>query len=277
MKFDLDTAWKDATGLLSRNLGLLAVIAGVFFFLPNAGIMVGLPEMEALQKAQATGDVDIMMAAVSDLYLGYWWLFLILAIIQGIGLLAMLALLQRRANPTVGEALTTGTRSVVSYIVAQLIQSIGLVIVATLLFGVGAAMGLPLLAALGGVLAFVVICYIATKLSLIAPIIAIEGELHPLRALRRSWALTSKNSIRLFAFYALLVIAFVVLSAVLSLVLGLVFALAGEQAALLGEAIVSGLVNAAMIVAMVCVLAAVHTQLGRLKGSAASPPVADQD
>ena len=32
MKFNLDTAWKDASRLLSRNLGLLAVVAGVFFF-----------------------------------------------------------------------------------------------------------------------------------------------------------------------------------------------------------------------------------------------------
>ena len=273
MKFDLDTAWKDALRLLSRNLGLLAVIAGVFFFLPSAGTMVALPEMEALQKAQATGNVDIMMAAVRDLYLGYWWLFLILAIIQGIGLLAMLALLRRRANPTVGEALATGSRSVVSYIVAQLIQSILLVTIATLLFGVGAAMGLPLLAALGAVIAFVVICYLATKLSLTAPVIAIEGELHPLRALRRSWTLTSNNSVRLFAFYALLVIVFLVLSAVISLVQAAFFALLGEQAALLGEAIVSGIVNAAMIVVMVSVLAAVHTQLGRLAGNVAPPPV----
>ena len=42
------------------------------------------------------------------------------------------------------------------------------------------------------------------------------------------------------------------------------FALAGEQGALLGEAIVSGLLNAVMFVLMVCVMAAVHTQFSRL-------------
>lgn len=264
MKFDLDTAWKDATGLLSRNLGLLAVIAGVFFFLPYAGIALALPEMGELQKAQATGNAESMMAAVSALYVGYWWVFLILALVQGAGLLAMLALVRRRANPTVGEALATGARSVPSYIAAQLMQSALIVIVAMLLVGLGAVTGLQVLAALGGVIAFVIICYIVTKLSLAAPVIAIEGQLNPIRALQRSWSLTRGNSVRLFAFYLLLLVAFIVLSAVFSLVFGFVFALAGEQAALLGEAILSGFVNAAMIAITVCVLAAVHTQLDRL-------------
>ncbi|MBX7483861.1 glycerophosphoryl diester phosphodiesterase membrane domain-containing protein [Qipengyuania qiaonensis] len=263
MKFDLDTAWKEAAGLLSRNLGLLAIIAGVFFFLPYAGIAIGLPEMGDLEAAQASGNVDAMMAVVTDLYVGYWWVFLILGLVQGIGLLAMLALVRRRANPTVGEALSTGARSVPSYIGAQLLQTGLIVIVATLFVGIGAVTGLQPLAALGGVIAFVVVCYIVVKLSLAAPIIAIEGELNPVKALTRSWALTRGSSMRLLVFYLLLIVAFVVLSAVVSLVLGLVFAFAGEQAAMLGEAVTSGLINAVMIVAMVCVLAAVHTQLSR--------------
>ena len=44
MKFDLDTAWKDTMGLLTRNLGLLAVVAGVFFFLPYAGLPSRCPK-----------------------------------------------------------------------------------------------------------------------------------------------------------------------------------------------------------------------------------------
>ncbi|PHR01878.1 MAG: hypothetical protein COB31_07490 [Erythrobacter sp.] len=263
MKFDLDTAWKDTTSLLTRNLGLLAVIAGVFFFIPYAGIAIALPGMGELETAQASGNVDAMMAAVTDLYKTYWWAFLIIAILQGIGLLSMLALVRRRANPTVGEALSTGLRSVPSYIAAQLLQTALIAIIAALLVGIGAVTGVSALAALGGIIAFVVICYVVVKLSLAAPIIAIEGELNPVKVLKRSWALTRGNSVRLFFFYLLLLVAFIVLSAVISLVLGLAFAFAGEQAALFGDAVVSGIVNAAMIIAMVCVMAAVHTQLSR--------------
>ncbi len=274
MKFDLDTAWKDAMGLLSRNRGLLAVIAGVFFFLPYAALAIALPGMGDLEAAQASGNLDAMMGAINDLYASYWWVYLILAIVQGTGLLAMLALVRRRANPTVGEALSTGVKSVPTYIAAQLLQTALFAIVAGLLIGVGAVTGLPALAVLGGVIAFVVVCYIVTKLSLAAPVIAIEGQLNPIRALQRSWALTRGNSIRLFFFYLLLLAAFVVLSIVISLVLGLAFAIAGEQAALLGEAVISGLLNAIMIVVIVCVLAAVHTQLGRLSDN---PDAATED
>ena len=273
MKFDLDTAWKDTMGLLSRNFGLLAVLAGVFFFLPYAGFMIAVPEMGAMQSAQAGGDFEVVMAAVTELYLEYWWVFLLLALIQGVGLLGMLALVRRRANPTVGEALATGARSVPSYIAAQLLQTALIVIVATLLLTVGALTGLNALAVLGGIIAFVITCYIVTKLSLAAPVIAIEGQLNPVKALQRSWSLTRGNSMRLFLFYLLLTVAFIVVSAVVSLVLGLVFALAGEQGALLGEAIVSGLLNAVMIVLMVCVMAAVHTQFSRLN----SAPVPDAE
>ena len=274
MKFDLDTAWKDTTGLLSRNRSLLAVIAGVFFFLPYAALTIALPGMGDLEAAQASGNLDAMMGAINDLYASYWWVYLILAIVQGTGLLAMLALVRRRANPTVGEALSTGVKSVPTYIAAQLLQTALFAIVAGLLIGVGAVTGLPALAVLGGVIAFVVVCYIVTKLSLAAPVIAIEGQLNPIRALQRSWALTRGNSIRLFFFYLLLLAAFVVLSIVISLVLGLAFAIAGEQAALLGEAVISGLLNAIMIVVIVCVMAAVHTQLGRLSDN---PDAAAED
>ncbi|WP_421990129.1 glycerophosphoryl diester phosphodiesterase membrane domain-containing protein [Qipengyuania sp.] len=271
MKFDLDTAWKDTTGLMSRNLGLLAVIAGVFIFLPNAGIAIALPEMGNLEDAQASGNFDAMMAAINDLYASYWWVFLILALIQGAGLLAMLALVRRRANPTVGEALSTGAKSVPSYVGAQLLQTALIAIAVTLLVGLGAVTGLRALAVLGAVIAFVLVCYIVTKLSLAAPVIAIEGELNPIKALQRSWSLTGGNSLRLFFFYLLLIVAFIVLSTVISLVLGLIFALAGEQAALLGEAVISGLLSAAMIVVTACVLAAAHTQFNRLKAAPLPP------
>lgn len=263
MKFDLDTAWKDALNLLRRNLGLLAVIAGVFFFLPYAVIGIALPGMETLQQAQASGDPEAMLAAVGQIYQDNWYIFLALAIVQGTGLLAMLALVRRRAKPTVGEALGTGARSVVSYILTQAIQALGIMAVATLIVTLGAMTGLGAIAYLALILALALAVYIFVRLSLAAPVIAIEGELNPLKALRQSWALTAGSGTRLLIFYALLLVAFIVVSSVLTLVLGLVFALAGEQAALFGEALVSGFVNATMIAMLACILAAVHTQMLR--------------
>ena len=50
----------------------------------------------------------------------------------------------------------------------------------------------------------------------------------------------------------LLLAAVAVLMGLFALVPGLPFALAGEQAALLGEGVLSGLVNAVMVVVAVC-------------------------
>lgn len=275
MKFDLDTAWKDALSLLSRNRSLLAILAGVFFFLPYAGTGIAIPEMQDLGQAQAGGNFETMMAAMSALYEQYWWVFLLMAIIQGIGLLAMLALVRRRPNPTVGEALESGIKLAASYLAAQLLQTAILVLVAFLIIAISSVLGLAALAVLGGVVAFVVTCYLVTKFSLISPVIGIEGERNPVAAMRKSWALTRGNSMRLFFFYALLVIAFVVISAVISLVLGLVFAIGGDQTALFGGAVISGLINSVMIVLMVCILAAVHTQLSRMASSSTGGDAGD--
>lgn len=265
MKLDYDTAWKEAVALLRRNAGLLAVIGGVFFFLPYAAVIIGLPELSSVEQGGAQGDPDQMMAALADLYSNYWWVFVGLALIQGTGLLAMLALVRRRPNPTVGEAIATGGKSVLSYIAAQILQSVAILTLALILVGVPASTGSVPLAVVGALIAIVLFFYIATKLSLIAPVIAIEGQLNPLAALVQSWRLTKGNSVRLFFFYLLLLVAFIVISTVITMVITLIFALGGEQATLFGTAITSALLNAGLIVVMTCVLASVHTQLVRLR------------
>lgn len=267
MKFDYDSAWRDTTRLLTGNFGLLAVIAGIFFFVPYAALMIALPGMASFAQPDPSVGTDAMMGAMMDFYAEYWWVLLTLAVVQSIGMLAMLALLRREGSPTVGEALGAGARSVVSYLAAQILQALGLVLAIMLLLAPAGVTGSTGLAVLGGIVAFVFCVYVVTKLSLAAPIIAIEGVLNPVTALRRSWALTKGNSVRLFFFYVLLVVAFLVASMVISLVFSLIFALMGEQAALFGTAVSTSLINAAMIVLMVAVLAAVHGQLARIGAS----------
>lgn len=267
MKFDYDQAWRDTTALLSANFGLLAVIAGMFFFLPYAALMIALPGMAAVAQPDAAASLDVMMAAMTDFYRDYWWLMLALGIIQGIGMLAMLALLRRRASPTVGEALATGAKTDLPYIGAQILQTLAIVIIASVLVGGASLTGSTALAFLLGLVALVLVLYLFTKLSLVAPVMAIEGVLNPIAALRRSWSLTKGSSVRLFFFYLLIFIAFTIVSAILSGVLSLAFALGGEEVALFGTAIVSALINSGFVLLIVGLLAAVHTQLARMRGA----------
>lgn len=264
MKFDLDTAWKDTSRLLRDNFALLVVLAGVFFFVPYAALMLFLPELAELGQIQADPGSDAMFDALMAIYANYWWVFLIVAIVQGIGLLAMLALLRHRDKPTVADAITAGAVSFPSYFIAQLLQSLLLVLVTTLLIGIPIAVGLGAGAFLGAIVALVAVIYILTKLSLISPIIAIDGVRNPINALGGSWKLTKGNSLRLFAFYALIFVAFIIASSVFSLLVTFIFALAGPEIMLLGTTIVSSAVNAFFIMLIVCLLAAIHMQLVRL-------------
>ncbi len=94
-----------------------------------------------------------------------------------------------------------------------------------------------------------------------SPAIAIERVINPIAALGRSWRLTRGNSFRLFAFYLLLLIAFVIVSAIVSLIGGLLFALGGEHAALIGNSLVAGLINAGFACVAYAVLASLHKRL----------------
>ena len=269
MKFDLDTAWKDTTRLLRDNFGLLAVVAGVFYFLPYLMALLWVPGLMELTAGQFDPNSDEMQAMMNEMMTDYWWALLLLGIVQGIGFLAMLALLGRRTNPTVGEALQTGAKSVPSYLAATLLTGFAIALVVIVLIAIPLAIGSSALAVLGGILALVASLYLFTKFALVGPVIGIEQVLNPVAALGRSWRLTKGNSVRLFFFFALLFIAFAVISALVGMVFSLVFALGGLEAQDFGTAFSSSLMNAVLAVFFSAVLAAALMQLVRLGDRAA--------
>ena len=277
MKFDLDTAWKDATRLLRDNFSLLAVVAGVFYFIPYAAALLWIPGLAELTMGQFDPSSPETEAMANEMFAGYWWALVLLGIVQGIGLLAMLALLKRRANPTVGQAISAGGKSVLSYIAAQLLQAVILAIVIFLLIGLPVASGLTPLAIIGGIAGLVVVAYVLTKLSIAAPIIAIDGQLNPVAALTRSWHLTKGNSVRLFFFYFLLLVAYIVISTIVSMVFALLFAMGGAEVQSFGQAISASLMNALLALFFAGVLAAIHTQLTRLHSTSADRNTASGD
>ena len=265
MKFDLDTAWKDTTTLVRDNLGLLAVLSGVFYFLPYFAALLWVPGMSELVTGQMDPNSDRMEAMVQAMFADYWWAFLLLTFVQGIGLLSMLALLRRRANPTVAEAITVGVRSVASYVAATILMGLLIGLAAVLIVMPGALSGLAVLTVIGVVVLVAAMFYLFTKFSMVSPVIAIDSVLNPLKALSRSWKLTKGNSIRIFFFYLLLMFAYFVISTVVSLVLSLVFALGGTDMRTFGNAFSTSLMQAVFAVVFIGVLAAVHAQLTRLK------------
>jgi membrane-anchored glycerophosphoryl diester phosphodiesterase (GDPDase) len=181
--------------------------------------------------------------------------------VQFIGSMSLFALLTDRGNPTVGEALRTGAKSLPSYLAAQIITVIGASLAIGIPVGVLSAFGGMAAGVLALLAAMVLILYVMVKLSLAAPVIAIEGQLNPLTALVRSWQLTKGNSLRILAFVLLLVVVFGIIALIAGSILGLVFSALGETAAMIGNSVVNALVNSLLAVVFLVVTVAIYRQL----------------
>ncbi|AKM06326.1 glycerophosphoryl diester phosphodiesterase membrane domain-containing protein [Pelagerythrobacter marensis] len=258
MKFDMGRAWSEATALLGANKELLAVIAGIFIFLPNLALAMLVPDM---MQGPAEVDPENPMATMQAFYAenGIW--FFLLAIVQAVGSLSLIAMLHDR-RPTVGEAIRTGLVTLLPYLAAQLIVVLGLAIVLGVPVGLAAGVGGAALGVIVGLIAAIALIYIMVKVSLVSPEMVLGGTLNPIAALRNSWRLTKGNSLRLFAFYLLLGIGVAVVAMVIGMVSGLFVAMLGQNTAglLIGGAL-NGVLAAIWSVLIVCVIAAVYKQL----------------
>lgn len=262
MKLDINRAWSEALDLIQTNLSVVAVVAGVFFFLPYLAFVLFMPDMATAMSIESNPqDPTAAFEQIMALYADIWWMIALLTVAQTIGTLALLALLRADNRPTVGEAIAIGAIGFLTSIAATLVFYIGFSVVATVILGVAMAINITALTVILGIAIFIALIYFAIKLSLLAPVIAIEKVYNPFAALMRSWRLTKGNSLRLFAFFALLIIAVVVVSMVLGLIVGLAFGLAGGEVARIGNGLLNSLLNAVYVVLMLGVLAAVHRQL----------------
>ena len=139
---------------------------------------------------------------------------------------------------------------------------IALFIVVLVLGAISGALGLPAVAIVLAVLAVPALIYVAIKLSLMSPVIAIEKLMNPVAIIRRSWRLTKGNSLRLLLFYFLLTLVYLVIGIVAGGIIGVAAALLGQGSAYeIVNGISSGLIGAAATMVFTVVLAAIHRQL----------------
>ncbi|WP_052768829.1 glycerophosphoryl diester phosphodiesterase membrane domain-containing protein [Aurantiacibacter marinus] len=263
IKLDMGKAWNDAVAMLVANKDVVLIIAGVFFFLPNAIASLAMPqataELEAMTASGAEPDPEAMLEMFTAMYAEIWWVIVLLALFQAAGVLSLLALLTDSARPTVGEALKLGAKALIPYIGVQLLGGLLLVVAIALPAGLGALIA-PGIGALLALIGMVFAVYMYVKISLTSPVIAIEKVMNPFTALRRSWQLTKGNSFRLFAFYLLLILVLIVISAITGMVWA-IFSIMGEQVGLFASAIGGAIVSMVTVSIFMAVLAAVHRQL----------------
>ena len=266
MKFNGNLAWQQAIAAVAAHRDVLFAVAGVFFLLPALATGFFLTDVQAMMLTNAQA---VPPAAATKFFLiGFG-----AALVQAVGTMTLLALLTDRKRPTVGEAIGIGLRAVPTVIAAAVLLMIAMMLATvpvSLLAGLMAAAAGP--AAVVVVIALLVgFAYVMTKLSLLLPVIVIDRTFNPVAALLRSWRLTKGNSVRLFFFYLLLFVAYLVIA----IVFGLLFSLfvgggmaamqgGGAQAgagATLAMSLVSGVIGTVASVILTAILAAVHHQL----------------
>lgn len=262
MKFDMGSAWNEAVALAGANKELLAIIAGLFVFLPNLALALFVPEfLTGPATPPGNPDPDQAMDAMMGYYARVGPAIGILTFINAIGSLAMIALLTA-GRPTVGEALKTGAITLLPYVAAQIILVLGLSLVIGVPLGLAVALGGAAGGVIVGLLAIAVFFYLFVKFSLLSPTMIIGGTLNPFTALLGSWRATKGNSFRLAGFYLLLGVGVMVVGIVITIVSGLFVAMLGTGTAglLIGGA-VNGVFAAAIGIVSACILTAVYRQL----------------
>lgn len=270
MRFDSNRAWLEATALVSANRDVLWALAGVFLILPSFAVGILAPPPEP----PAGIDRDGLMAMLSNYYDSAWPWLLGMAVCQVIGTLAMLALYTDRTRPTVAEALKLALRGALPVILAQLLAGMGFVLAALIPIMLVALTGVQALATVVVAACLVALVYVMVRISLIAPVVMVEGERNPIAALRRSWDLTRGNAGRLTLFYALLLVGFgiviLLVGGLADLLLRLVLGM--ELGTALGT-LVSAALQAVMAIFLMAVYAATHRQLARPEATAPVIPI----
>lgn len=270
MKFDSMRAWQEAVAMIRANREVVAVLAGVFFFLPlfAVGLMITpLPVPPAGAQPEA-----ILKLITGWLGENKWWL-LGVTLAYDLGALAILSLLRGASRPTVGEAIGYGLGGVVPQIAARLLVVMAL---AALFLAMAALTGLIGLVAAANVLALIFFgfsIYVMIRTCLVSPLIGAEGLRSPLHVLRRSWALTKGNAGGIGLFFALFWIAYQVVSFLAAKLVDVaVLAMAGADASRFAGAAFGAALSALFGVYITAMLGATHRQLARPESAAGAMP-----
>lgn len=125
-------------------------------------------------------------------------------------------------TPEFGQSFMAGIKSMPTLLGLTLIMIV--VFIAFVIVAVIAALPFALMGDTGTViyviLLIIVTIYIACRLMLVMPVIAVDGVTNPITAIQRSWVLTHGNALKIFLAYAAFIVLLLALIFVLTLVFG---------------------------------------------------------
>lgn len=258
-KLDMGRAWTQATGMVGANRDLVGVLAGLFLFLPLFVLLIALLGSGIDFGPQGSEpDPEKVSTQINALLVANWWAVVLVFVGQLCASLATLALLGDPGRPTVREVLARVPRLLLPALGAQLLVGLATQLPSLLVRELP-----PLAEALLSLVILPVTIYLAIKFSLTNAVIVLGPQRNPVEAMRRSWQLTRANSFRLFGFFVMLMLLFVVIALILSLVVGLATAALGDRVALFGNAAFYALVLTVFYTLSYALTVAIYRQLSQ--------------
>lgn len=257
--FSIGEAWSQAMAFLTENLQMLAVIVGggaliaaVIQYLVVGGDQMA--QFAAMQSALSSGDFSQLAAAnagAAGFGAGAGLVAIIASVVQSGAEFAGTRIGLTRGQEDIGSAISYGL--VAALLTLLLFFGIGIVAVLVIaipavLLGVGA--GLAGAAPGGGTVAvillfslalFVVIIWVAVRLSVMQPAMAAARSTNPIYGITESWRLTRGNGLMIFLYLLLLGIAAIVIFFVAAAIVGVIGGLAGPFFAMLLSTVLVGI------------------------------------
>jgi len=233
MKFSYSAIWDDTVRLLRENAAVILALAGVFLFLP--ALLVGhfLPQPDV--------EPDRLFEALQTYFMDNINWLVIANMVNMTGSIAMLLLLLDGRGRTVGAAIVAAIPILLWYFIGAFLST---------------------LIVLAGFIAFIIPgIYLFGRLSVLGPVMVAE-ERNPLRAIKRSFALTKAKGWAVVGLILLVALAGLILSFVVSAVLGSVFLIAlGERIGGLLAVVLNALTSAAFSTVLIVLYAAIYRHL----------------
>lgn len=219
-KLSYDATWADLVSMARANAGVLAILAGAFFLLPNfaQSLFAPPPEIKSMD-----------MNAVKALYQYYsdnWFALLLCNIPVWFGTATLLALLLDPRHLTVAEALTSALKLLISVIVLNFLTQFAIGGAPITLVAGAPILGLPPIVALilfG--LSCVLAIYLIGRFALAGPAQMAGRLFNPIVAMRRSIEATRGNGWRVVGIIMLVALVATIAGGAATLIVSIVLKL----------------------------------------------------
>ena len=212
MPFSASRAFSEAFDILKSRFGVLIGTALIFWVgLMVIGMVFGGAMMGGVMASAATGTDPDPAAMFAGMGFSVVLFYLLIYAVQFAMAIALMRLCSDRHPPSIGDAIGAGVRGVPTMFGAViLLMLVGIAggMVFGLIFGaISAGLNSGALTVLLAIASLVLMIYLYARLSMLTPVIAIEEERNPIRAISRSWTMTGPAAVKIALVIGLAAIA----------------------------------------------------------------------